>query len=484
MTIATPGDETILTADYADTSEALAGSEAATVNTGGLLAEPTNDEDESALPDWLRESRARAWREFQTLALPARTEQAWRFSTLGKIDLKNYQPAQPISETVREKLIARSAGNRDSAGLMVFANDRLIAREVYAAELAAQGVLWLPLDEAARAHGDLFRRHFMTQEILLGSKKFAALHAARVRAGTFLYVPKNVEVALPLEVFHWLGGGAGSAVFPHTLLIAEAGSKVTLVDYYESERADAGGFACGVNDLVVGPGAQVTYLCAQNWNEKTVSFQINTTTVERDAKVTSLHLNLGAAYARLESLSRLVGAGGRSDMLAATVANGTQEFDQRTLQDHVAPHTTSDLLYKNSLSDTARTIFAGLIRVEPQAQATDAYQKVRNLLLSEEAEANSMPGLEILADEVRCTHGATSGAVDAEEMFYLLSRGIDPLTARQLIVFGFLNEIVERLGDERVAGKLTELLRAKFERLHAERRQQRSNNSAAVAAAA
>ncbi|MBV9128715.1 MAG: Fe-S cluster assembly protein SufD, partial [Verrucomicrobia bacterium] len=369
------------------------------------------------------------------------------------------------------------------AGLMVFADDRLIAREVYAAELAAQGVLWLPLDEAARAHGDLFRRHFMTQEILLGSKKFAALHAARVRAGTFLYVPKNVEVALPLEVFHWLGGGTGSAVFPHTLLIAEAGSKVTLVDYYESERADAGGFACGVNDLVVGPGAQVTYLCAQNWNEKTVSFQINTTTVERDAKVTSLHLNLGAAYARLESLSRLVGAGGRSDMLAATVANGTQEFDQRTLQDHVAPHTTSDLLYKNSLSDTARTIFAGLIRVEPQAQATDAYQKVRNLLLSEEAEANSMPGLEILADEVRCTHGATSGSVEAEEMFYLLSRGIDPLTARQLIVFGFLNEIVERLGDERVAGKLTELLRAKFERLHAERRQQR-NNSSAVAAAA
>ncbi len=185
-----------------------------------------------------------------------------------------------------------------------------------------------------------------------------------------------------------------------------------------------------MNDLIVGPGAKVTYLCAQNWGEKVVSFQINSTTVERDAAALSLHLNLGASYARLESLSRLAGAGGRSDMLAATVADGTQEFDQRTLQDHLEPHTTSDLLYKNALADASKTIFAGLIRVEPKAQHTDAYQKVRNLMLSDEAEADSMPGLEILADEVRCTHGATRGHVDAEEMFYLLARGIDKAPRR------------------------------------------------------
>ena len=181
-------------------------------------------------------------------------------------------------------------------------------------------------------------------------------------------MPKNVEVALPLEVFHWLSGEGGST-FPHTLIIAEAGSKVTLVDYFESDRAEDGGFACAVNDLIVGPGAKVTYLCAQNWGEKVVSFQINSTAVERDANALSLHLNLGASYARLESLSRLVGTGGRSDMLAATVADTTQEFDQRTYQDHVEPHTTSDLLYKNALSDTAKTIFAGLIRVETEGPA-------------------------------------------------------------------------------------------------------------------
>ncbi len=474
VTTATPGNETILTANYADTAEALAASrepiaEPETQESGnGLLAPPVAESAEG-LPEWFRDAREQAWRNFETLPMPARTEQAWRFASLGKISLERFRQPRVVREDVRDRLVERSAGNQHTAGLMVFANDRLLTRDVYAAELESQGVIWKPLDEAINEHEDIFRHHFMTQEILLGSKKFAALHAANVRSGTFLYVPKNVEVELPLEVFHWLSGEGGST-FPHTLLIAEAGSRVTLVDYFESDRADEAGFACGVNDLVIGPGAKVTYLCAQNWSEKVTSFQINTTTVERDAHVTSLHLNLGSAYARLESLSRLVGDGGRSDMLAATVADGVQEFDQRTLQDHVAPHTTSDLLYKNALTDTARAIFAGLIRVEPKAQHTDAYQKVRNLLLSEEAEANSMPGLEILADEVRCTHGATSGSVDTEEMFYLLSRGIDPLSARELIVFGFLNEIIERLGNERITGRLTKLLRAKFERMRERRR--------------
>ncbi len=154
-----------------------------------------------------------------------------------------------------------------------------------------------------------------------------------MRNGTFLFVPKNVEIALPLEVFHWLSGEAGST-FPHTLIIAEPGSKVTLVDYFASDHEEEKGFACAVNDLIIGAGAKVTYLCAQNWGERVVSFQINTTTVERDGSALSLNLNLGGSYARLESLSRMVGPGSRSDMLAATVASDKQEFDQRTLQDH------------------------------------------------------------------------------------------------------------------------------------------------------
>lgn len=456
------GDETILNADFAEVPEVNRLADYA-APARGLFVTP--DPDAAAhLPAWFQEFRAGAWLEFETLPAPTRTEQAWRFASLGKVKLDNFQPAAVIPDGAR--LVDRSRGNAESAGRMVFGNDALLSREVLDAELEARGVLWLPLERAMAEREDIFRRHFMSQEIILGSKRFAALHAANVRTGTFLYVPANVEIALPLETFHWLAGEDAS-VFPHTLIVAEAGAKVTLIDYFESDRREETGFACAVNDLIVGPGAKVTYLCAQNWGERVTSFQINTTAVERDGHALSLHLNLGASYARLESLSRLVGNGGRSDMLAATVASADQEFDQRTLQDHVAPHTTSDLLYKNSLSDMARAIFAGLIRVEPDAQHTDAYQKVRNLLLSDEAEANSMPGLEILADEVRCTHGATSGSVEPEEMFYLLSRGIDAPTARRLITLGFLAEALDRLPDPSHAGRLRELLEAKFARMRA-----------------
>ena len=352
---------------------------------------------------------------------------------------------------------------------MIFANDQLLQREVLSDDLKRKGVIWEPIEKAVVEHEDIFRKHFMTQEVVLGSKKFAALHKAWVKSGTFLYVPRGVEIDLPIEVFHWLHGSGGST-FPHTLLVAGENSKVTLVDYFESSDNQAPGFALGVNDLFLGTGAKLTYICSQNWSEKTLAFQINSTVVGRDASAVSMNLNLGANYARTESVSRLVGQGGRSDMLAVSVADGAQEFDHRTLQDHQQPNTASDLLYKNSLSDAARTIFAGLIRVEPGAHKTDAYQKVRNLLLSDEAEANSAPGLEIEADDVRCTHGATSGQIDEEEFFYLLSRGITPLVARQLIVGGFLNEVVERLGNKAVGEKLNSLIQEKFDRIKARSR--------------
>lgn len=460
--------DTLLTADYADTAEAteksrIADEPAVSEMVGTLLTVPDAPAD-SGLPAWFQEAQAKAWQEFLAMPMPARTEQAWRFASLGKIKLEAYNAASPASGTTADRLIERSVGNEKTAGKMVFANDRLLDRRLFSPDLAAQGVIWKPLEAAITEHAELFQKHFMAQDAILGSQKFAALHRARVRTGTFLYVPKNVEVALPLETFHWLSG-EGSSTFPHTLIIAEAGSKVTLVDYFHSDRTEEVGFACAVNDLIIGPGAKLTYLCAQNWGEKVVSFQINSTTVERDATALSLNLNLGSSYARLESLSRLVGAGGRSDMLSATVTEGDQEFDQRTLQDHLQPHTTSDLLYKNSLSDVAKTIFAGLIRVQPEAQHTDAYQKVRNLMLSDDAEANSMPGLEILADEVRCTHGATSGHVDDEELFYLLSRGINRKAAQELIVHGFLNEVLERLHDENATPRLGVLLAEKFARM-------------------
>ena len=306
----------------------------------------------------------------------------------------------------------------------------------FLSRLKKRGVIFQPLERAMVEHADLFRKHFMSQPAVLGSAKFAALHKALVSSGTFLFVPRGVEIELPIEIFHWLRG-ENVSVFPHLLLVADELAKVTVIEHFNSCDKKAAGFACGVNDLIAGPGAKVTYVCAQTWGENVRALQMNTTTVDHDASAMSLNLHLGAKYSRFESLSRLVGEGGRSDLLAVAVRNSEQEFDARTLQDHISPRTASDLLYKNALDDRARTIFGGLIRVEPHAHFTDAYQKVRNLLLSDDSEANSMPGLEILADNVRCTHGATSGQIDEDELFYLRTRGIPIPVAQRLIVTGF-----------------------------------------------
>ena len=433
---------------------------AAAPKAAGILSGNRGRTDD-ILPSWFADQQRAAWTQFQSLPMPARTDQAWRFSSIGALDLSPYRIGSSVSEEDAREILDRSTGLDETAGRMVFANDHILERDVLSEKLRKAGVIFQPLERAMIEHADLFRRHFMSQPATLGSAKFAALHEAFVRSGIFLYVPRGIEIELPLETFQWLHM-ENAAVFPHTLVVAEEMSKVTLVENFRSTDSSHPGFACGVNDLIVGPGAKVTYICAQAWSEQTVSVQINATTVARDASAINLHLALGGKYSRMESLSRLTGEGGRSDMLAIAVVEGTQEFDARTLQDHASPRTASDLLFKNALCDRGRTIFGGLIRVEPHAHFTDAYQKVRNLLLSDDAETNSMPGLEILADNVRCTHGATSGQIDEDEMFYLLTRGISAPVARHLLVAGFLNEVLERLPDRVLVEKLEALIAAKF----------------------
>lgn len=410
----------------------------------------------------LDELRADAWARFKSLEMPSRKDEQWRFANLKDLDLSPYTVPQSLDDAIEAELLRRSKGLEAVAGRMVFGNDQLLARTASAAELERKGVVWLPLAQAASEHADLFRRQFMREEAILGSQKFAALHASRVRAGTFLYLPRGVEIDLPIETFHWLHG-VNSSAFPHTLIIADEMSKVTFIDRFESADRSVPGFACSVNDLWLGAGANVTYVCVQNWSRATLAFHINSTVVGRDATAKAMTLNFGARHFRSESVSHLRAPGGRSEMLAATVADGTQEIDQRAFQIHEVPQTASDLLYKNSLDEAARTIFTGLIRVDPGAHRTDAYQKVRNLLLSDDAEAVSAPGLEIEADNVRCTHGATSGQIEAEELFYLRSRGIPIKAAQKLIVFGFLEEVIERLGQPALTDNLSGLLRAKFD---------------------
>ena len=402
-------------------------------------------------PQWFVAGQAAAETEFEKTPAPKRKDEAWRFANVAALDLSAFVPAPPV--TSEGRIINASQGMPETSAKLVFANNTLAFQDT--ANLPA-GVVLLPLEVAAREHRELFEKFFMSQPVELGSHKYAALHKARVRSGAFLYVPRNVEVELPIEIFHWVEG-AYSSVYPHTLIVCGENSKVTVVDYFKSAD-NAPALACGVNDLHLERGAKLTYIAVQDWSKETTAFQINSTVVGKDAASTALTANFGGAFVRGESLSRLVGEGSRSEMFSINPVEGTREIDQRTLQDHVAPRASSDLLYLNALDDKSRTIFAGLIKVEPGAAGTDAYQKVRNLILSDDADPNSMPGLEILNDDVRCTHGATNGPVSEDELFYMQARGISSPVARRLIVNGFFNSLLERIESPALRSHLESLV--------------------------
>lgn len=421
------------------------------------------------LPAWWLDRKRAAYERFAALPLPTRLDEGWRFSHLAGLTLDGFAPPGPASY---EQLGHGELGVT-GLGTLVLANHRVAMREPLAQEAARQGVLLTTLQEALLAHPDLVRPHLLAQPSRLGSEKFTALHTAFLEDGAFIYVPPGVEVALPIGIFHYAVGSA-VALFPHTLVVAGEHARVTVADLFlspaDARRGAVGApppaaptlFACGGNDLHAAHGAHVTYLAMQDWHRHTLALQFNATVAHRDARVLSLNLHAGARQARHESCSQLQAPGAHSEMLALTLAHGTQEFDQRTLQLHQAPHTSSNLLYKNALLDQAKTVFSGLIVVDQDAQKTDAYQSNRNLMLSDDAEAHSLPGLEIQANDVRCTHGATTARIPAEQEFYLQARGIAKAQADELLVFGFFEEVLGKIENQQLHDTLTEIIRAKF----------------------
>jgi Fe-S cluster assembly protein SufD len=414
------------------------------------------------LPEWLVKQKKHSWENYLALPAPSRNMETWRFANVKGLGVEGFRLAQPIETNDKAALEERCHHIENTAAKLVFGNDDLLAEETLSEELSSKGVIFEPLERAFANHSALLEEFFMAQESALGSEKFAALHTALNRNGTLIFVPENVEIKLPLVSYHW-ASGEEAAVFPHTLLIAKDNSKVTFVDVYRSGDTDTTQLACGVTTLYAGPGANVEYHYVQNWNESSLSFNSLTTITQRDSNIRAYGLNIGSKHARNEGHTIIDGPGSNAELFSLTVAHDDQEMDQRTLQSHNAPNARSDLLFKNALQDNSRTIFSGLIKVAKEAQQTDAFQSNRNLLLSPTAEANSLPGLEILANDVKCSHGATTGQIDDNQLFYLLSRGITKSTAQTLLVFGFFEEIIEKMENEELANYYRELVHQKFE---------------------
>lgn len=411
--------------------------------------------------EWLQAIKRDAWKHFNDLPMPKRTDEKWRFSDLKKCYLDGYQFPHAKIGYERVDISRLSLIVPDYAGRMIFEDNHLLRHDYVSDELIHQGVIWEPLSEAFESHPELVQKYFAQQKTHLGSEKFYYLNLAYSHAGSFLYVPEGVVISEPLIVYHW-AQEAGAALLPQTIIVAEAKSQVTLIDVYASHIETHAALAISTSSLFAAKSAQVSRKTIQNWNPKTLSFQLDSTTVQEAARTRMIAINIGSDVSRFENQVVLEGLQAQAELYSLTVADDSQEFDQRSYQEHNAPYTFSNLLYKNALMDESHTVFSGMIKVHPTADKTDAYQTNRNLLLSEAAVASSLPGLEIEANDVKCSHGATSGKLDESELFYMLSRGISRERAQQLLIFAFLEEVLTKIENHALSDSLREIIEQKL----------------------
>jgi len=404
---------------------------------------------------WLREQRSLAFDAFERLPLPTTRLEEWRYTDPAQLKWDQVTLASLDTGTSCVDRAKRMLAGKLSAGRVIQCGAYIADIEL-PDELSSQGVILMDLASAAREHPQLIESH-LGRALPADAGKFAALNSAFWSAGVFLYVPRGVRIDAPIRIVRWVEQG-GLAYFPRTLLVAAEGSEIGLVEEFASPDLPSPAFCNGAVEVFAGAGAHVRYVALQHWGRNMHHLSTQRTVAQRDAKLDSLVVNLGASVARVELHSALRGPGARSDMLGLYFGQDDAHFDHSTRQDHEVPHASSDLLYKGALDGRSRSIFRGLIKVFPKAQRTDAYQTNRNLILSRQAEATSLPNLEIEADDVRCSHAAAVGQLDDEELFYIMSRGVPRHEAERLVVFGFFGEVLERLPIPTVVHELREAI--------------------------
>ncbi len=387
-------------------------------------------------PEWLRARRRESFTAFERLPLPSRTDEEWRRTDIRGLKLEQF-------ETFEEAAGAPPSDPIEGAAAVLRQRGSEPGRVTLGADLAAKGVLFMPLSQAAREHPELVERHLF-KAVDPVRDKFAALHSALFSGGTFLYVPDGVMVEQPFVSQFWSGVG-GALVLPHTLILAGRNSRFNHVDEFLSPSLDKPALTSGSAEVYADDGAQVGYVSLQRWGDHAWQFADQKVVARRDATVRVVNVGLGGRFAKTRVEARLEGLGATAELKGLFFGSGQQFFDYHTLQEHRVGQTSSDLLFKGALRDTARSVYAGLIRIEPGARRSDAYQANRNLLLSKQANAYSIPMLEILNNDVRCTHGATVAPVDPMQIFYLESRGIPPATAERMIVHGFFGQVLDRI---------------------------------------
>lgn len=415
----------------------------------------------AAEPAWLRERRLHGWSVYENTPMPTTRLEEWRYTDLSrKLKLERLQlpPVSGASSTgdLPEALQTAIDSDRAASG-RVIALDGAVGRIQLDEALRAKGVILASMRDAVDEHGSLLEALLATEALPPESGKFQALNAALWTDGILLYVPRGVRMDLPIRVSRWISE-AGQALFSRTLILAEEGSRVSFVDEVLSPDFDQQTLVSSAVEVFARAGAQVQFVSLQRMGKGAFHLSQQRTLADRDATLDTLNVSLGGSVARVDLSAELRGTGANSDMLGLYFGEDDQHFDHSTRQDHSAANSKSDLLYKGALDGKARAVFRGIIKVHRDAQQTDAYQTNRNLLLSEDARADSLPNLEIEADDVRCSHGASVGQLDQDHLFYLMSRGLPRQLAERLVVMGFLGEVLSRLPLGGVVEKVTRII--------------------------
>ncbi len=399
-------------------------------------------------PDWLTAARRAAWQNFIAMEWPSRKEEEWMRSDLRPFKLQQYAlPAAEAPSTLEEAQVPqRLAEGVEPAGVLSTLNGATVAEQLDE-RWASRGVLFGDLSRLASERPELVQK-YLGSAAPADTDRFAALHAATWSGGHFLYVPRGVCVDQPFRVVAGLTEGGSDT--GHTLIVIEDGAEATFLYESSSSETDGKGLHVGAVEIIVRPGGNLRYVNLQDWGRGVWHFAHHRARLDRDSNLQWTIAALGSRFSQVSQQVSLEGAGATCQVNGVMFTQDTQQLTYNTLQQHHAPQCRSDFLYKAALQDKSRTVWRGMIAVEPLAQRTDGYQRNDNLLLSELARADSIPGLEIQADDVRCTHGSTSGKVDEELLFYAQSRGFTRKEAARMIVTGFFQQIFDRITIEPV----------------------------------
>lgn len=404
-------------------------------------------------PEWMLEFRLNAWDVYENTPMPKSSDEDWRRTNLRRLKLDQIGPSvngdAATGVTIPDFLGGQLT--EDEVGGNMLQIDGVVERYELSESLKDQGVIFCDMHTAVHDYPDLVKKHFMTRGVPVTDGKFAALHGAFWRGGTFLYVPKNIQASAPLHTVLWSANGK---TFTHTLVVLETGAEAIFMDEYASADGQGQALHNGVIELLVGDNASLIYAGLQDFGRNMWQLNHERGRVGRDGKLDWVTSMMGTRLTKAFQTMELDEMGAWGRMSGIFFTNGRQHLDLDTQQNHNAAETVSDLLYKGALKDKSRTVWQGMIKALPDSQRINGFQANRNLMLDRTARADSIPGLEIMADDVICTHASAIGRLDEEELFYLMSRGIPRKIAIEMSVQGFFDPLMRRIPFEGIRNRI------------------------------